>query len=173
MENLPLQSAKDYILEAFFILLKTKPIDKITIIEICEKAGVSRVTFYKYFKTKTDIIETYFKASELFFKNQITDIDFSDEETLKNIATMTLKDLKNNKDKMTALIDNNMEHVYLEIINNAILNSFKAPISHEDKIIACIYSGALYNLAIMWVKNDCQESFDEIIRCLVRSLKFI
>ena len=68
METKTLHSSKEYIIEAFFIILKTKSVDKITILEVCAKAGVSRVTFYKYFKTKTDIINGYFKANEEFFK---------------------------------------------------------------------------------------------------------
>ena len=50
-------SSRDYIIESFFILMKNKKMDDISIQEICNKAGVSRVTFYRNFKNKFDIID--------------------------------------------------------------------------------------------------------------------
>ena len=54
------ESSINYIIEAFFLLLKTNNIENISISDICQKAGVSRVTFYRNFKDKIDIINTYF-----------------------------------------------------------------------------------------------------------------
>lgn len=38
-------------------LLRTKPIDKISVTTICENSGIDRKTFYRYFKDKYDVID--------------------------------------------------------------------------------------------------------------------
>ena len=50
------EQSKTWMVEALFTLMKTKPYSAITIKDITEKAGVSRLTFYRNFETKEDII---------------------------------------------------------------------------------------------------------------------
>ena len=38
-------------------LLLTKPLDKITVTDICEDCGISRMTFYYHFKDIYDLVE--------------------------------------------------------------------------------------------------------------------
>ena len=51
---------KQAIQEAFRELLKTAPYGKITVANICDKASVSRKTFYVYFHDKSEIVEQLF-----------------------------------------------------------------------------------------------------------------
>ncbi|MDR1136161.1 MAG: TetR family transcriptional regulator [Clostridiales Family XIII bacterium] len=48
--------SKQWITEAFYLLMKKKPFHDIRIKEIAEKAGVSRRTFYRHFERKEDIL---------------------------------------------------------------------------------------------------------------------
>jgi AcrR family transcriptional regulator len=48
----------DSIKEAFRSLLKTTPYDRISIMELCTTASISKKTLYKYFEGKPDIVET-------------------------------------------------------------------------------------------------------------------
>ena len=52
MERYPrdarLRQTKQSIYESFLGFLAEKPVNDITVIEICERAGLSRKTFYKY-----------------------------------------------------------------------------------------------------------------------------
>ncbi len=43
---------KNYILESFYILLTKKHYNEISVCDICEKAGVSRMSFYRNFFSK-------------------------------------------------------------------------------------------------------------------------
>lgn len=45
------------IIEAFRELVMTKDFEKLTVAEISQGAGISRKTFYQYFKDKNDIVE--------------------------------------------------------------------------------------------------------------------
>ena len=45
--------------EAIIALMQKKDYDKITVSEIAQKAGVSRMTYYNYFETKEDVLSNY------------------------------------------------------------------------------------------------------------------
>ena len=50
---------KEYLFESLMILLKDNPFNKISITDIAKKAGVSRMTYYRYYKNKEDIIRVH------------------------------------------------------------------------------------------------------------------
>ena len=51
--------AKDYIIEALLQLLKKHSFEDITVTDIANKAGVTRVTFYRNFNSKEEIIKNH------------------------------------------------------------------------------------------------------------------
>lgn len=53
------QLYQEFIVNAFLELAKEKKISKITITELCERADVSRRTFYRHFEKKEDVVECY------------------------------------------------------------------------------------------------------------------
>lgn len=64
--------------EALFELLCVKEFEKIQVKEICEKANISRATFYRYFESKENI---FYSFIESFFNEELkvmpNDIDLS------------------------------------------------------------------------------------------------
>lgn len=51
-----LRSMRD-LRQALLELLKTKPIDKISVLDICATAQINKMTFYKYYSDKFDLLE--------------------------------------------------------------------------------------------------------------------
>ena len=51
---------KDCIFTALMLLMEQKDFDDITITEIAKKAGVSRMTYYRTYSSKEDILIQYF-----------------------------------------------------------------------------------------------------------------
>lgn len=56
--------AKDYIIEAIFQLMNKKNYNDITITDITKKAGVNRVTFYRNFNSKEDVVKEHLKVCD-------------------------------------------------------------------------------------------------------------
>lgn len=54
-----MQDSVDYFLAALFELMKTRPYQDITVSELCRTVGLSRNTFYKYFKNKDGLLERF------------------------------------------------------------------------------------------------------------------
>ena len=52
-----IERSKKYISDAMLSLLKTKSYEEITINDIVDKAGVSRMTFYRQFYDKKSVIK--------------------------------------------------------------------------------------------------------------------
>ena len=72
-------STKDYITIALYYLMSKKDYESTTVTDICNKARVSRMSFYRYFNNKEDIFINYCdERFEEFFsivkKKNITDI---------------------------------------------------------------------------------------------------
>lgn len=59
-------------------LIREKSVDKITVIEICEKANINPRTFYRYFKDKHEVVEWIYLNSSLTKNIHRTDWSFWD-----------------------------------------------------------------------------------------------
>ncbi|HWR41437.1 MAG TPA: TetR/AcrR family transcriptional regulator, partial [Patescibacteria group bacterium] len=51
--------AQEWFINALLKLMQTKPFAKIQIKELSKKADLDRRTFYRYFKSKDDVLELY------------------------------------------------------------------------------------------------------------------
>ena len=58
-KNRQVQRTCSWILEAVLLLMDEKPYNKISVSDICEKAGVARPTFYRNYNDKEDVIFEY------------------------------------------------------------------------------------------------------------------
>ena len=58
-EDYRIRKTKRALASALFTLLSEKSIDDITVIELCECAGIRRTTFYKHYRDKYDYIGSF------------------------------------------------------------------------------------------------------------------
>ncbi|MFF2907985.1 TetR/AcrR family transcriptional regulator [Paenibacillus sp. NPDC057934] len=110
--NIQVQRTREWILEALLILLETIPYEKIKIAAITNKAGVARQTFYRNYKSKDDIIETYL---ETFFNEFIMDIKKIDCENNEDaIPRLLFERLERESQITTRLMKANIEHLWMK-----------------------------------------------------------
>ena len=85
------QYSKRVIREALFELMQEKPLNKITVKELCERADVNRSTFYAYY---TDIYDLDRKLIKEFFRMQRSFINASLEilDKKPDVTNLTVKD---------------------------------------------------------------------------------
>ncbi|MFA6625012.1 MAG: TetR/AcrR family transcriptional regulator, partial [Bacilli bacterium] len=69
-----------YITQALFKLMEKEDYSSINISDISKKAGVGRATFYRHFKTKEDIIISFFKDKTKEFVKGLIYKPRSDED---------------------------------------------------------------------------------------------
>jgi AcrR family transcriptional regulator len=120
------------ILTTGFTLMMKHGIERISVDEICRKAGVSKMTFYKYFTNKQALMEAIFKEQVQIMESRIDAIrksDLSNQEKIKAFIRLKLdqtapmswdfiKELQStrNLEWMNALKDENEKilHLFLD-----------------------------------------------------------
>jgi len=163
-------SSRDYIIEAFFLLLRDNVIDDISVASICDKAGVSRVTFYRNFKDKNEIIDGYFTK---MIRQFVIEMGTRHSNTnYYDIAYQSFYFLREEKENIKALTKSNLSYLYLNILNEKLSNNFNAE-GYGNEMTAYVYAGGLYNLSMWWViKDDCRTGIEDMIKAFFSICNF-
>lgn len=149
--------AKDYITDALLQLLKKHNFEDITVTDITNKAGVTRVTFYRNFNSKEEIIKKHLdNITDEFIKS--SNILYNPND-FKNYIIKLFTHLENNKDIGILLYKANIFY-FLEDEFNKIFFT-KATNKVEEYHYAFI-SGGLYNTYYYWIKHNCKETPQEL-----------
>ncbi len=156
---------KSYIMTSLFELMKEKNYEDITVTEIVKKAGVGRVTYYRNFESKDDIIRQYFKSeTEDFLKKQIykprTKEDYFD------IIKLTFTYFKKNQEFFKLIKKAHLETLYLEFLNENMKINFIENNLSNNKYLPYMYVGVIFNTSMKWLESDCKESIDSLSKTL-------
>lgn len=127
--------AKDYITEGLFILMEKKDYKDITITDITNKAGVNRITFYRNFDSKDEIINKYLEKSFDKWGHEW------EESGDQNIAYRLFKYFSDNKKFIKILYKSNLQFFIIDYLVK-ICN----PSKEENNVIAYSKSMFVYGL---------------------------
>ena len=125
MDYAPEEYSRSYIVEALFRLMDRCDYDKIRITEIVAEAGVGRVTFYRYFKKKEDVILYYFEHNARGFVLSQKYYPRCKEDHVM-VATDVFAKFKENVDVFRLIRKARLEYVYLDYLNKSFAESFAA-----------------------------------------------
>lgn len=151
--------SQEYITEALGLLLQEKKLKDITVTDLCKKAGVARVTFYKYYRTIYDVINASMQKSIDKFLEEITYLDSYD--SLQLFIENLISAMANERILIKNLIDSNMSGLFLNYVNFAIKSIFETdnPISNNmSKTQVLFFIGGFFNVFIDWIKRSSKES---------------
>ena len=165
---------------ALISLLKKKPLEYITVSEICETAGVNRSTFYLHYETIGDLLhETarYLIDDFLsYFSNNVKSLSFNlmdcelDELVFicDKYLTPYLTYVKNHKEVFGTALSHNktfgFEDVYKRMydnIFNPILDRFHYPQS-DRQYVMMYYLNGINAIILEWLKHGCDKSIKEV-----------
>ena len=155
--------------EAIISLLQDTPYDKITISDITKKAGFSRMTFYKYYQTKTDALIDYLNelisdylqacATEQNIGN------FFDETHI--LHALTFFDQYANF--FLTLQKAHLYHLIIDAINNFMLKHVY-PFFNRSVYELYYYSGALLNVFLNWEIDNKKEPVEKLAHTIYKLL---
>jgi len=164
---------KNCLRDSYFSLLKKKNTEDISISEIVKLAGLSRMSFYRYYKTKDDIVRQYIEDSFQEFMEELKNNPVKD---LQVPATLLFSFFRSNKTRIKILIEQGLFHLFFESFSyflqesNLVINS-KPNISEESLQYYYQYtSGGILNLIEGWMSGDMEES-DEEMALVLRQIK--
>ncbi len=155
LENTKL--SKSYIIDALFYLMDKKDFNEITVSEIVKKAGVGRATFYRYYKSREEIVQEYFLMETKKFVESMSGDPRNVDEYYEMVFAIFLH-LKREKLFFQRLVSAHMESLYLDFLNKMILRNFRENKYSEYEYAAYYMAGSLFNVSLAWIKRDCREN---------------
>lgn len=169
---------------ALIDLLKERPLEYITVSDLCETAGVNRSTFYLHYETMADLLDetvryllddfrSYFSAD-----GKVNRIDFANRE-LKDLIYIEdrylspyLTYIKDHKEIFaTALLHNKtlgFEQVYERLFENIfdpILDRFRYA-EADRPYVMMYYLNGINAIVLQWLKDGCDKSVKEISKII-------
>jgi len=160
-ENIQVTRSKEWLYNALIYLLKKNAFRKISIEDITKKAGVARPTFYRNFESKEDIL---INQGRKIYEKLMIDLESGmdgDKVTYNSIKKMIII-FDEYSELFEVLIRNNLEYLIFQSFEVEISSLLKKifGVDKEDRYKAKFLEGALFSIAIEWIKNSKAESVE-------------
>ena len=165
MENQRIRVTKRMLKEALVKLLENKPIEKVTVLEICQTAEINRTTFYKYYGSQYDLMNDI----QDDFLHEL-EINLQEKEhlySLQNILTY----IDTHRDACRILLKSATSNGFLETVlsQSLITEQLETRIAPkqsdvERKYIKEFVVYGSYSVIRKWLLSDQPESPEEIAR---------
>ena len=151
---------KNQIADGFVELLKDREIQNISITEIVEKAQVSRITFYRNFKDKEDILRYYIVRETDKWLSQTDDNYITlTKESIKPYIIFLLTHMYEYRDFTEILMRD--ERMYL--LEEEFDKRFFYRLSDSSSAWKIVYNvGGVYKLFCYWAKTGYKETPQEV-----------
>ena len=157
---------EEYITSALLQLMKKKDYFRITITEICEKAGVSRMSFYRSFGGKLEVLQKKCAAITDEFV-QSSGISYRNNTVRQYFVTL-FTHLQKYRDLIMLLSRAGLLHVIKDDIDRVFLHSYEGI---YDDYKSHFLSGGIYDVFLYWLKNGCLETPEELAEKLSEVLE--
>lgn len=165
-----IEDSKERIAQGFINLLKDNKFEEINITKITQKAEVTRMTFYRHFKNKDDVIQYILSTIQNEVSEKISSIDNPSLVDLIRLRFKVLSELP----WIKALHD---DKSITQIINDFKLQNvdyFKELLpNYKDKDLQLFCVGGVDYLTVKWIENGMKESYEEMTDKIILILKRI
>ena len=155
-------------------LLTEKPIEKITVKEICERADVNRGTFYSHYSDQFDLYNSIVGELIEGVFERLGDFLYSGRHDLLKSVALVYEYIKENSTLVGVLLQSNtgysLDTQLCDIIEKVYLRNIKNNMS-DDSIVDAAYSFmASGNIGLIkyWLNTGMQKSVEEMASLSVR-----
>ena len=148
---------------ALFTLLDTKPLDSITITDICREADVNRGTFYKYYRDVYDLLE---KTEDDFIEkiHRLIDQSRAQDFSISDFFTEIFRILSENKELMQISKTKQFTDRFTQKILIFVLPQLNALIAEADPtasqeqihFLSDYIMGGCTRVVADWIEGDMQ-----------------
>ena len=144
--------------EELIILMNEKNYYKISISELCQKAGVSRMAFYNNYESKDNLLKQiiYYQTNKLIDK---IGSPFREKTSTEWYIKM-FECIKEDNWYLKTIFNANFEFEYLSSINDLVLHD--ETISPTNKYLRLMWTGGIINTIIYWLESGMKDSVLEM-----------
>lgn len=111
-----------------FSLMAQKPFERITITEICRAAGLERITFYRHFDGKSDIIDYYLDRQMMQLMTNLPD-----HSTIEHNWNALFSWVYHEREYLTLLMDSHMTPLLAQALGRNIFSAMSTNLSENDR----------------------------------------
>lgn len=169
-------AVEDKFLSAMEKLMTTKPFEKITVLEICKAAGLSRGSFYNHFLDKYDL-------SFLHYRRQ-AEKELETFRTTGDWQALTCnlyRHFLNNREYYIALVKDDSQNAFIPSLLKhsrpffvSAVKAFSSEPLDEEQLFALNFNiyGAAYT-AIEWISTGMKESPEKMSRMVIANTPWL
>lgn len=164
---------KESIQTALILLLREKRWQDITINSLVEKAGVSRMAYYRNYKSKEDILVDIFDE----FMARFTEISLPYLQTKRwyDYWKVLFDYVAGHVEDIKLLLACNYKVFILDYLNDFFIKSMRVH-AKTLSILDCyrIYGrvGLCFNILVEWIENDMPISSEKLAQMCFESIKY-
>lgn len=159
---------KMVIKNCFISLLKEKPINKVTVKEICVLAEINRATFYKYYCDAYDLLE---KLEQEFLNELLENVGESIQRGFKETLSLIMVSIKANGELYQTLFSENGDRYFPNRIfdlcyKNASMDTdkkFQKLSSVQQKWLYYFIAQGCSGILEQWINTGMTEPIDEVV----------
>lgn len=160
VENRQTERSRQWLVEALLQLMETTPFRKISITDLTRKAGVSRLTFYRNFESKEDVLRLHYRE---VFQKYLEHLEQERITTPRDALELCYRDWKSEEHEIGLVLKNHLEQLiyepfeeYLEVL----LTKYRigTRLSRNQKRFLV---GGLYFSMLDWVEHPQHTTPEE------------
>lgn len=170
------ESVKEAMGIALIKLLKKKDINKITVTELCETAGVGRNSFYRNFGSLEEVAVSYVnRMYREYFKNNPVNPDAFKKGRFLFFLRERYRFIKEHKNVFTVLYKNGMLYNVLVKMDSEVKAQYLMADVSESRYFNAMIMGFSAGVIEEWVAGEMKESEEELAEitkaCLLGTVK--
>lgn len=158
---------KMVIIQSFTKILKEKPINKITVKEICDLAELNRATFYKHYLDVYDLLD---KIELQFLEDLMAVLRSRENTTAKDMLTFIMVNFKAEEETYKAICSPNGDPAFPAKIfeachdislSGSVLDGKKITAVQKEWAYRFIANGC-NGILVHWIANDMREPISDV-----------
>ena len=166
MEDRRIAKTKAALREAFVTLLRTRPLNDITVAELCRVANIDRRTFYNHYENVNEIIDEIDRIAEEILTNAVRDIPISSKAFFYQFTKIMLT----NMDYYEVIVREDRSFAALEarckiMLRNALLEYY-TPRSKVDPLrleyMAEYCASGIMSIYTHWIRHGRTLPVEEL-----------
>ena len=156
--NLELKNiTKESITGAVLDLMENTEYSKISITDICNRAGVSRNAFYRNYPAKDAILRQYIYEVTDVWRRELRNVK---PLTAKRYFTVLFEKTAERKDLIKKLFAAGIEYILIDAFFTFFRNfTLKA---NKPLYRQCHFAGSIYAICVHWIMNEQPETPEEL-----------
>ncbi len=158
-----LSFSKNCLFDALVGLLEEKELYEISVTDLTQRAGISRSTFYRNYKTPEDIITEFLDSMPMGFPKTIRVEEYTAFQVVEHYFDYLLA----NRKFFSILQKRNLFHYMLEELDRTFAYGPFEPYVHKfgfhSKYEVSMFIGGVYKVTYDWIAGGMQESREQMI----------